>query len=49
MAARTITVGLPPGVVTGQWSAHQRNERYTWQSTAANNVWAPGVYGWKSA
>jgi hypothetical protein len=19
---------------------------FTWQSTAANNVWAPGVYGW---
>jgi hypothetical protein len=46
-----------PGVIaawvqpTGAQDAYQLGDRVTfngqvWQSTAANNVWAPGVFGW---
>lgn len=36
---------------TGSQDAYQVGDRVTfegqtWESTAANNVWSPGVYGW---
>jgi hypothetical protein len=39
---------------TGAHDAYQIGDRVTyqgqtWQSTAANNVWAPGVFGWTVA
>jgi hypothetical protein len=50
-------VFTPAGVIAawkqpaGAQDAYQIGDKvtyngFTWQSTAANNVWAPGVYGW---
>ena len=46
------TIGYPAWVQpTGAHDAYQAGDRVThagqdWESTAASNVWAPGVYGW---
>jgi hypothetical protein len=52
-----FTMIVPPGTV-GAWvqpvgaqDAYQIGDRvthngFTWESTAANNVWEPGVFGW---
>lgn len=51
--AATDTPGQPPAwrQPLGAHDAYAKGARvthggFTWQSTTANNVWAPGVYGW---